>query len=250
MVAARLKPRGLPAHRAVALWALPPRLRRHVREGQRRHLPLLRLLRAAKARPQGLRRRAATEGQAGGRDPRPAHRALPARRPHPRRDRASRRQQRDRPRTARRTTRRRSPRRSPAPSARSSATRTPSRTAPSTPRASRSGYPRSIRAWTPSKPKTKHSHANSPQTRPQRPTRRHSTRSPTSSPTSSPTATPTKPRRCYASSSPTCTSTAATKSCPPTASAHPWFAHRQVQWSYWARTGDLRLVEAALSQLS
>jgi site-specific DNA recombinase len=32
-------------------------------------------------------------------------------------------------------------------------------------------------------------------------------------------------------SSPTCASTAARKSCPPTASAHPWFARRQVQWS-------------------
>ena len=86
LVAARLKPRGLPALRAVALWTLPPRLRRHVREGKRRHLPLLRLLRPTEARPQGLRRRAATKGQAGGRDPRPANQALPARRPHPRRD--------------------------------------------------------------------------------------------------------------------------------------------------------------------
>jgi hypothetical protein len=57
------------------------------------------------------------------------------------------------------------------------------------------------------------------------------TQSPTSSPTSSPTATPTRPRRCCASSSPTCASTAAAKSCPPTGSARPWFAHRQVQWS-------------------
>ena len=79
--------------------------------------------------------------------------------------------------------------------------------------------------------KTKHSPTNSPQTRPQRPTRRHSTPSLTSSITSSNTASPTKPRHCCASSSPSCASTAATRSCPPTASAHPWFAHRQVQWS-------------------
>jgi hypothetical protein len=46
------------------------------------------------------------------------------------------------------------------------------------------------------------------------------------------TATPTKPKHCCASSSPSYASTAATRSCPPTASAHPWFAHRQVQWSY------------------
>jgi hypothetical protein len=38
-------------------------------------------------------------------------------------------------------------------------------------------------------------------------------------------------KRCYVSSSPTCASTATKKSCPPTASAHPWFAHRQVQWN-------------------
>lgn len=53
----------------------------------------------------------------------------------------------------------------------------------------------------------------------------------TNSAASSTWATPTRQRRCYESSSPTCASTAGRKSCPSTASAHPWFAHRQVQWS-------------------
>jgi site-specific DNA recombinase len=79
--------------------------------------------------------------------------------------------------------------------------------------------------------KTKHSPSKWPQTRPQRPIRRPCTPSLTSSITSSPTASPSKPRPCSQSSSPTCASTAGRKSCPPTASAHPRFARRQVQWS-------------------
>jgi site-specific DNA recombinase len=72
---------------------------------------------------------------------------------------------------------------------------------------------------------------NSPQTRPPRRIRPPCTPSPTNSITSSPTVSPSKPRRYSESSSPTCASTAARKSCPPTASALPWFAHRQVQWT-------------------
>ena len=79
--------------------------------------------------------------------------------------------------------------------------------------------------------KTKHSPSNSPQTRPQRRIRPPFKRSPTSSSTRSPTASPSKPRPCSQSSSPTCESTAGRKFYPPTVSAHPWFARRQVQWS-------------------
>jgi hypothetical protein len=61
--------------------------------------------------------------------------------------------------------------------------------------------------------------------------RRRSTRSLTNSPASSARATPPKPGRCYASSSLSCASTAAAKSCPPTASPHPRFARRTVQWA-------------------
>jgi site-specific DNA recombinase len=54
--ATRLGACRVPALRSVALWALPPRLRRHVCQRQRRHLPLLLLLGPAEARPQELRR--------------------------------------------------------------------------------------------------------------------------------------------------------------------------------------------------
>jgi hypothetical protein len=70
-----------------------------------------------------------------------------------------------------------------------------------------------------------------PQARPPHRTRRPSKPSLTSSITSSPTASPSKPRPCSQSSLPSCESTAARKSYPPTASAHPWFARRQEKWS-------------------
>ena len=86
---ARGKPRRVPTHRPRALRALPPRIRRHVRQRQRRHLPLLRLLRPTKARTKKLRRRAHTPREARDRDPHTAHQHLPRRRAHPRRHRAS-----------------------------------------------------------------------------------------------------------------------------------------------------------------
>lgn len=88
-----------------------------------------------------------------------------------------------------------------------------------------------MRASTRSKAKTKHSRSNLAQTRPPRRIRPPSKPSPISSITSSLTASPSKPRPCSQSSSPTCGSTAGRKSYPPTESAHPWFARRQVQWS-------------------
>jgi hypothetical protein len=109
--------------------------------------------------------------------------------------------------------------------------KTPSRRATSTRHGSRSAYPTSTPAWTACAAKTKHSPATSTPTRPRPRTLPPSTPSPISSAKSSRRATPTKPKPCCASSSPSCASTAATRSCPPTASAHPWFAHRQVQWS-------------------
>ncbi len=110
-------------------------------------------------------------------------------------------------------------------------------------------YPPWMRALTHSKAKTKHSPSSSPQTRPQRRIRRHSKPSLTSSITSSPTASLSKPRRYSESSSPTCASTAARKSCPPIASAHPWFARRQVQRSQpKSRRTGLRGSRAARSR--
>jgi site-specific DNA recombinase len=126
---------------------------------------------------------------------------------------------------------RRSPKRSPAPNTRSSATKTPSRPATSTQHDSTSGYPASTHALTACTAKTKQSPATSTPTRPRPPTPQRSMLSPTISAKSSRRATPTKLERCCASSLPSYASTAATRSCPPTASAHPWFAHRQVQWS-------------------
>ena len=85
-------------------------------------------------------------------------------------------------------------------------------------------------AWTACAAKTKRSPVNSPPTHPRPPTRQRSTLSPINSAKSSRRATPTNPKHCCASSSPSYESTAATRSCPPTVSAHLWFAHRQVQW--------------------
>ncbi len=126
---------------------------------------------------------------------------------------------------------RRSPKRSAAPNTRSSATKTPSRPAISAPPDSRSGYPASTRASTACAAKTKRSPAILLRTRPRPPTPQRSMLSPINSAESSRRVTPTEPKHYCASSSPSYASTAATRSCPPTASAHPWFAHRQVQWS-------------------
>jgi hypothetical protein len=71
-----------------------------------------------------------------------------------------------------------------------------------------------------------HSPTNQPQTRRPRLTRRHSAPSPTTSIKPSTTASPSKPRHSSPSSSQSCASTAAARSCPPTTLVHPWFAHR------------------------
>ena len=63
-LAAARQPLRLPALRRDPLRPLQARLRRHERQGQRRPLPLLRLLRPAEARPQRLRRRAPQPRQA------------------------------------------------------------------------------------------------------------------------------------------------------------------------------------------
>ena len=98
------------------------------------------------------------------------------------------------------------------------------------PHDSPSGYPASTRALTACAAKTKHSSANSPPTRPRPPTRPPSMPSPISSAKSSRRATPTKPKHYCASSSPSYASTAATRSCPPTAS-RTRFAQCTEQWA-------------------
>ena len=79
--AAARQPLRVPALRGDPLWPLQARLHRHERHGQRRPLPLLRLLGPAEARPQRLRRRTPEPGQARSRRLHPAHRDVPKRRP-------------------------------------------------------------------------------------------------------------------------------------------------------------------------
>ena len=80
----------VPALGRRALRTLRPRLRRHVRPRQRRRLPLLRLHRPPKVRPQSLRRRAHPREKLETAVLTPTHRHLPRRRTHPRRHQAGR----------------------------------------------------------------------------------------------------------------------------------------------------------------
>jgi len=113
----------------------------------------------------------------------------------------------------------------------STATSTPSRTVTSTPNASRTAWTPSRPSSTPSRTRTSSSPTNWRQKRLIRPTLPSCTPPPTPSKTRSAKATPNTPRRSCASSSKSCASTPAPRSCPPTASPRPWFARRPVQWA-------------------
>ncbi len=224
------QPLGLPALRRRPLRTLRPRLHRHVSTRQRRPLPLLRLHRPPKVRPQSLPRPARLPREARDRRPAPTHRHLPRRTTHPRRTR-------HRPTTSRtRATRaRRTP---PSDRRRDHPHRTLNRPLLRRLRG-RPPLPRALRA-TPRRP-------HHPPRRPPRPTSRanrqrrrsrahaHNSRSRSQSPTgstrSSSKASPSRPRRSCASSSPSYASTARPASSRPTASSRQGFAQRPKKWT-------------------